>query len=101
MGGPHGRGRSHVAFRITMTLGFLTAGHLHKLWVGRPRPRPAPWPALGAREVVVLQLAGGARGTRADQGVCPTSFPRNPKAEKIKWLCSFSAAFAGLNPEHS
>jgi hypothetical protein len=33
------------------------------MWGGRPHPRPAPWPALGA---------GGSRGTRADRGVCPT-----------------------------
>ena len=59
--------------------GFCGAGHLRtslqpraRLWGGRPRPQPAPWPAPGAREVLRLPLTGGPRGTRADQGVCPT-----------------------------
>ena len=33
-----------------MPLSSPVTGHLHKLWGGRPRPQPAPWPAFRPRE---------------------------------------------------
>ena len=44
-----------------------------ELWGGRPCPRATPWSRNAAGELLVTQAIRGSRGTRADQGVCPTA----------------------------
>jgi len=65
--------RRHGRQECPMPHIFPMTEHLHGLWGGRPRPQPAPWPAFRAGNHLILRPKSGSRGTRADQGVCPTN----------------------------
>src|SRR5690348_5872931 len=80
-----GRGSRRANWRVesVIRLSFRTAVRLHKMWGGRPRPRPAPDQSWAAREVLPFKVAGRSRGTRADQGVCPTAVPQDPRPGKL------------------
>src|SRR5215813_13042102 len=64
---------------------FPTEGHLQKLWGGRPRPRPAPWPASSVVQRLAPSTEQRDEGVPHRPGVCPTRHPQNPNTGKTMW----------------
>jgi hypothetical protein len=68
-----------------MPLSFPTAAHLPDLWGGRPRPRPAPWPAFcGWQALDSLRGWAGPGGPAQTRESAPR-IPQYSKFGKTKW----------------
>ena len=59
---------------------------LHSKWGGPPGPQPTPSSACFVWTEVNLLATGGSRGTRADQGVCPTNAVQLPALGKLSGI---------------
>src|ERR1022692_4639011 len=56
---------------------------LHSWWGGPPGPQPTPTSACWVWMNLISLARSGSRGTRADQGVCPTTASGSPALGKL------------------
>src|ERR1017187_6617663 len=56
---------------------------LHSWWGGPPGPQPTPTSACWVWMNLISLARSGSRGTRADQGICPTTASGSPVLGKL------------------
>jgi len=54
-----------------------------QLWGGRPRPRPAPWPAMSLAERISFNGQAGPGGPAQTRGSAPLDFRKDPSRGEI------------------
>src|ERR1022692_4549252 len=65
---------------------------LHSWWGGPPGPQPTPTSACWVWMNLISLARSGSRGTRADQGVCPTTASGSPALRKLSDIGMASCA---------
>jgi len=80
-----GRVTNRLPAANPMPLVISVTEHLDKLWGGRPVRSLPPGRLFVCGKHLILRAKSGSRGTRADQGVCPTNLAVFPTLAKNEW----------------